>query len=73
MAASTDCGLLADSPSRLPLSSFSVRARDFFLSYRKVDLRPTEVIHSIHVPWAVEHEYVHPYKQVSQTRVPRGG
>jgi xanthine dehydrogenase/oxidase len=46
-----------------PLRTRRVRARDFFLSYRKVDLQPEEVIHSVMVPFASEWEFVGPFKQ----------
>jgi len=40
-----------------------VAARDFFIAYRKVDLRPEEVIHSVLVPFTSEYEFVGPFKQ----------
>ncbi|CAF0832214.1 unnamed protein product [Didymodactylos carnosus] len=36
---------------------------DFFLSYRKVDIQPEEVLVSIHIPFTSKDEYIHSYKQ----------
>lgn len=43
-----------------------VNIRDFFLAYRKVDLRPEEIIQSVLVPFTTEYEYVSPYKQAKR-------
>ncbi|KAG5177145.1 putative xanthine dehydrogenase [Tribonema minus] len=40
-----------------------VKVADFFLGYRKVDMRPEEIIASIHVPYTKEFEFVGAYKQ----------
>lgn len=46
----------------------SVNARDFFLSYRTVDVRPDEVISSVLLPFATSpFEFVLPFKQVRST------
>ena len=36
---------------------------EFFLSYRKVDMRADEVLVSVSIPWCREHEYFEAYKQ----------
>ncbi|KAL8025039.1 putative CO dehydrogenase flavoprotein domain superfamily [Plasmopara halstedii] len=40
-----------------------IRVRDFFLSYRKVDLELNEVITAIYVPFTRKWEYMLPFKQ----------
>jgi len=41
----------------------TVSARDFFLDYRKVDLRPNEVLLSVFLPFSRPLEFVQSYKQ----------
>lgn len=41
----------------------SVLVSEFFLAYRKVDMRPDELIASIDIPLTQENEYVQPFKQ----------
>ncbi|TMW56096.1 hypothetical protein Poli38472_008744 [Pythium oligandrum] len=43
-----------------------VRVRDFFLSYRKVDITPDEVITNVYVPYTKKWEYVLPFKQAKR-------
>lgn len=38
-------------------------AQDFFLGYRKVDLKPDEILLSIILPWTRPYEYVKEFKQ----------
>lgn len=38
-------------------------AKDFFLGYRKVDLRPSEILLSIFLPWTRPFEFVKEFKQ----------
>jgi xanthine dehydrogenase/oxidase len=40
-----------------------VMLKDFFLSYRKVDMKPDEILQSIWIPFTEEFEYVIPLKQ----------
>ncbi|GMF37068.1 unnamed protein product [Phytophthora fragariaefolia] len=40
-----------------------VRVRDFFLSYRKVDMEQDEVITAVYVPYTKKWEYMLPFKQ----------
>ncbi|BDA44652.1 Xanthine dehydrogenase [Coccomyxa sp. Obi] len=40
-----------------------VRAEDFFLGYRKVDLQPHEVLARVAIPFTRLHEYVREFKQ----------
>lgn len=40
-----------------------ILAEEFFLAYRKVDLKPHEVLLKVHLPVTREHEYVHEFKQ----------
>jgi xanthine dehydrogenase/oxidase len=40
-----------------------VLVRDFFLSYRKVDLAVTEIVENIFIPFTSEFEFVVPFKQ----------
>jgi xanthine dehydrogenase/oxidase len=40
-----------------------VPVREFFLGYRKVDMKPGEVVKEIYVPPTSKHEYVRTYKQ----------
>lgn len=40
-----------------------VNARDFFLGYRKVDMRPHEVIVRVLIPFTSQYEYVKEFKQ----------
>jgi xanthine dehydrogenase/oxidase len=45
-----------DSDRELPI-------KDFFLSYRKVDLKPNEILHSVFIPFTSKFEFVVPLKQ----------
>ena len=38
-------------------------AEDFFLGYRKVDLKPEEVLLRVKLPWTRPHELVREFKQ----------
>lgn len=40
-----------------------VPIKDFFLGYRKVDLKPTEILHSVFIPYTAPYEFVLPLKQ----------
>jgi len=40
-----------------------VSASDFFLGYKKVDLKEDEIVVSVQVPWNEKNEYVEAYKQ----------
>lgn len=40
-----------------------VQAKDFFIGYRKVDLRRTELLLSVFLPWTRRYEYVKEFKQ----------
>ncbi|CAM6083475.1 unnamed protein product [Calypogeia fissa] len=44
-------------------ASRTVKASDFFLGYRKVDLKKGEILASIFLPWTREYEYVKEFKQ----------
>lgn len=44
----------------------TVKMREFFKGYRKIDLKPEEIIHSIYVPHCKENEYVFAYKQAKR-------
>lgn len=41
----------------------TVKARDFFISYRKVAMEKFEILHSIFLPWTKKYEYVKEFKQ----------
>ena len=41
----------------------TTNAKDFFLSYRKIDLSPSEILLSITVPWTRPFEFVKEFKQ----------
>ncbi|KAJ3328286.1 xylitol dehydrogenase, partial [Blyttiomyces sp. JEL0837] len=41
----------------------TIPIREFFLAYRKTALQPTEILVSIRIPFAKEHEYVRSFKQ----------
>mmetsp|Transcript_34636 Transcript_34636/g.58034 ORF Transcript_34636/g.58034 Transcript_34636/m.58034 type:complete len:1370 (-) Transcript_34636:596-4705(-) len=58
MAAGTTFKLLSTSGD-----SRQVPARDFFLSYRKTELKPNEILLSISVPYSRKYEYMEAYKQ----------
>ncbi|KAJ7517365.1 hypothetical protein O6H91_21G020900 [Diphasiastrum complanatum] len=41
----------------------TVQAKDFFIGYRKVAMKKTEVLTSVFLPWTRRHEYVKEFKQ----------
>jgi xanthine dehydrogenase/oxidase len=52
----------------LQINSFSrgirfISVKDFFISYRKVDLQLDEILQSIFIPYTSEFEFVFPFKQ----------
>lgn len=40
-----------------------IEAKDFFLGYRKVDLKKDEILASVTLPWSNPYEYVKEFKQ----------
>jgi len=45
------------------LSQSRIPIKDFFLSYRKVKLEPTEIVEYIFIPFTTEYEFIVPLKQ----------
>ncbi|KAJ3105387.1 hypothetical protein HDU97_008141 [Phlyctochytrium planicorne] len=43
-----------------------VKMEDFFLGYRKTDLKPSEIVESIFVPYTRKNEYVKAFKQAKR-------
>jgi xanthine dehydrogenase/oxidase len=58
--AAMDCELLLRNTSN---ETRKVKVKDFFLGYRKIDLKENEIIESIFVPTIRENEFLSSFKQ----------